>query len=217
VNGRPVKSRDAREHLMSLDPSLADFIVRQKEPEARPPEGDPFAALAKAIVSQQVAIGAAAAIHRRVLATVGGAMTAASVLATPSESLRTAGLSAAKAASLLDLATKSLDGSLALEGLSRLDDDEVISRLVTVRGIGRWTAQMFLLFELERADVWPTDDLAVRAGWSLIHGLPRAIDARALSVKGEPFRPHRSLVARYCWHAVRLRRAGELVDGTADC
>ena len=133
-------------------------------------------------------------------------MTAEAILATPYDSLRAAGLSNAKAISLLDLATKVADGSVPLEGIEALSDEEIVERLTTVRGIGRWTAEMFLLFELRRPDVWPVDDLGVRHGWSLIHGLPETIKAKALQGEGDRFRPYRSVVALYCWHAVHVER-----------
>jgi DNA-3-methyladenine glycosylase II len=133
-------------------------------------------------------------------------MTPGAVLATPVETLRAAGLSGNKVAALLDLAAKSTDGTVPLDELAELDDEEIISRLVQVRGIGRWTAEMFLLFELCRPDVWPVDDLGVRNGWSIIHGLPQMIRPKELAAAGEPLRPYRSTVARYCWQAVHIER-----------
>ncbi|MDQ3937192.1 MAG: DNA-3-methyladenine glycosylase 2 family protein, partial [Chloroflexota bacterium] len=118
--------------------------------------------------------------------------------------------SGSKTAALLDLAAKSADGTVPLDGIDALDDEEIITRLVKVRGIGRWTAEMFLLFELQRPDVWPVDDFGVRNGWSIIYGLPEMIKPRELAAEGERFRPHRSLVALYCWHAVHVSR-GEMV------
>jgi DNA-3-methyladenine glycosylase II len=123
--------------------------------------------------------------------------------------LRKAGLSGNKEASLRDLAAKVLDGTVVLDprGLGRLSDEEVIERLSTVRGIGRWTAEMFLLFQLRRLDVWPTGDLGVRRGYGLAWGIPMP-SPKELEVLGEPFRPYRSVVAWYCW------RANELTTGT---
>jgi DNA-3-methyladenine glycosylase II len=192
--------------IAAADPSLAAFMDRAGPYVPRPGEGDPLASLARAIVYQQLATSAAAAIHRRFVAAIGGAVTAEAILATEPDVLRAAGLSRAKTASLLDLATKTRDGALPLAGIERLGDDEIVARLTTVRGIGRWTAEMFLLFELRRPDVWPVDDLGVRHGWSLIHALPETITPRALQAEGERFRPHRSAVALYCWHAVHVER-----------
>jgi DNA-3-methyladenine glycosylase II len=200
--------------ISAADPVLGDFIRRAgplEEHHSR--EGDHFAALARSIVFQQLAGRAAAAIHGRVVEAIGGRMTAAGVLGATGETLRAAGLSANKATALIDLATKALDGTVPLEGVETLDDEEIIARLSTVRGIGRWTAEMFLLFELQRPDVWPVDDYGVRNGWSLIHDLPAMITPRALRDAGEPFRPHRSMVARYCWHAVHVARGQAVLPG----
>lgn len=188
------------------DPELADFIARAGALPDRPPEGDPFASLARAIVFQQLAGRAAAAIHRRVLETIGGQMTAEALLSVTPEALRSAGLSNSKTVALFDLATKATDGTLPLAELDTLSDDEIVERLVTVRGIGRWTAEMFLLFELRRPDVWPVDDFAVRSGYSLIHGLADGIKPRDLDAAGERYRPYRTTVALYCWQAVHLSR-----------
>jgi len=137
---------------------------------------------------------------------VDGELTPEAVLALPEEALRGAGLSGAKTASIRDLAAKVLDGTVILDGINRLSDEEIITRLVTVRGIGRWTAEMFLLFQLQRMDVWPVDDLAIRNGYALIHGLTVAPTARELVVLGDAYRPYRSVAAMYCYAAVHLSR-----------
>jgi DNA-3-methyladenine glycosylase II len=214
-NLRRLDTPAALKAVSAADPALGEFIVRAGPLEDRPGEGDAFASLARAIVFQQLAGQAAAAIHRRTVHAVGGQMTALAVLATPIDQLRAAGLSAAKVASLTDLATRSLDGTVPLSDLPGLDDDEIIRRLVQVRGIGRWTAEMFLLFELVRPDVWPVGDLGVRNGWSLIHRLPEMVRPKVLAAEGERFRPHRSLVARYCWQAVHIHREAVRGRGTA--
>ena len=192
--------------IAAADPQLAAFIDRAGPYEARPGQGDPFTSLARAIVFQQLAGRAAAAIYGRFAAIVGGAITPDAILATAPEALRAAGLSGNKTLALIDLATKVGDGTVPLEGIGAYDDEEIIARLSTVRGIGRWTAEMFLLFELERPDVWPVDDLGVRHGWSLVHELPEMIKPKALQAEGERFRPYRSTVALYCWHAVHVER-----------
>jgi DNA-3-methyladenine glycosylase II len=120
--------------------------------------------------------------------------------------MRGAGLSAAKTASIRDLAARAASGELGLASLPRLPDDEIVARLSAVRGIGRWTAEMFLLFELRRLDVWPTGDLAVREGWRLIHGLDVAPTPKGLELLGDLFRPVRSAAAWYCWQAVHVAR-----------
>ena len=126
----------------------------------------------------------------------------------PDQTLRAAGLSAAKLASLRDLSAKVRDGSVVLDRPSKLSDDEVVADLTTVRGIGRWTAEMYLMFELRRLDVWPVDDLGVRQGYGLAWRLETAPSAKQLAPLGERFRPFRSVVARYCWEAVALYRGG---------
>ncbi len=126
----------------------------------------------------------------------------------PDEALRAAGLSGNKLASLRDLSAKVLDGTVVLDGASRLSDDEIVDRLVTVRGIGRWTAEMYLMFELRRLDVWPVDDLGVRQGYGAAWQLDPAPTAKELQPLGDRFRPYRSVVARYCWEAVALLRHG---------
>lgn len=173
----------------------------------RNPDGH-FGALVRSIVYQQLAGRAAETIHGRVRATVGEVLSAESLAAAPDEALRAAGLSANKLASLRDLSAKTLDGSVDLARLSRLGDDEVVAALVTVRGIGRWTAEMYLMFELRRLDVWPDGDLGVRQGYGLAWGLDPAPTAKELAPLGDRFRPYRSVVARYCWEAVHLFRSG---------
>jgi DNA-3-methyladenine glycosylase II len=192
--------------VRAADPKLAAFIDRAGMYAPRPGQGDALASLARAIVFQQLATRAAAAIHGRFVAAIGGTVTAEAILSTPFEEIRAAGLSNAKAVALLDLAAKVADGTVPTHDLAALGDDEIVARLTTVRGVGRWTAEMFLLFELQRPDVWPVDDLGVRHGWRLIHGEHALLAPRALQAEGEPFRPYRSVVALLCWHAVHVER-----------
>ena len=139
-----------------------------------------------------------------------GEITPERLLSLPSATLRSVGLSGAKAASLQDLSTKVLDGTVVLDpkGLRAESDAEVVARLSTVRGIGRWTSEMFLMFQLRRLDVWPTGDLGVRRGFGLAWGIPTPT-AKELEPLGDPYRPYRSVVAWYCW------RAAELYGGAA--
>jgi 3-methyladenine DNA glycosylase/8-oxoguanine DNA glycosylase len=203
-----VSLRAATAEVAARDPVLADLVARVGPLRYRPRDPDgPFGSLVRAIVFQQLAGNAARAIHGRVLAAVGGRLTPEAVAATSDEALRTAGLSGNKLASLRDLSAKVLDGTVELGRASRLADDELAAELTTVRGIGRWTAEMFLLFELRRPDVWPVDDLGVRQGYGLAWELERPPTAKELDVLGERFRPYRSIVARYCWAAVALSRA----------
>jgi 3-methyladenine DNA glycosylase/8-oxoguanine DNA glycosylase len=189
-------------HIVRADPAFAEVVSAAGPFAPRPPGEDAFNALARAIVYQQLAGKAAAAIHGRFLALFGGPPSPAAVLAQPLEALRGCGLSGAKAAAIIDLATRSADGTVPLDDLAAMVDDDVVARLSAVRGIGRWTAEMFLLFELRRPDVWPVDDYGVRKGWALIHRLDELPKPRELMAFGEVLRPHRSAAAWYCWRAV---------------
>lgn len=202
---RKVGQREALRILSERDPLLAGLIARVGPPRLRPPIDSHFEMLVRSITYQQLAGAAAAAIHGRLVKALGDEVTPERVLATPAEELRSAGLSAAKMLCLQDLAAKVLDGTVVLDprGLARESDDEIVARLSTVRGIGRWTSEMFLLFQLRRPDVWPTGDLGVRKGFGLAWGIPTPTP-KQLEVLGEPFRPHRSLVAWYCWRATEL-------------
>ena len=124
------------------------------------------------------------------------------MLAARPETLRAAGLSANKLAAVIDLAAKFTDGTVPTHDLDGLADDEIVERLVAVRGVGRWTAEMFLIFQLRRPNVWPVDDLGVRNGWARIHDLATAPTPKELAPLGDPLRPHRSMAAWYCWRAM---------------
>jgi 3-methyladenine DNA glycosylase/8-oxoguanine DNA glycosylase len=196
--------------VAARDRALARVIDQVGPISYRPrhPDG-PFATLVRAIVFQQLAGRAAQTILGRVIDTIGGVVTPQALAAASDEQLRAAGLSANKVAALRDLATKVLDGTVELNPSTRDSDDSIVERLVKVRGIGRWTAEMFLLFELRRMDVWPVDDLGVRQGYGFIFGIDPPPTARQLQPLGEPFRPYRSVVARYCWEEVARRRAAD--------
>src|SRR5215469_8501869 len=197
--------------LADQDQVMRRLIAEAGPPDVRPPSETHFEALVRAIVYQQLAGAAASAIHGRLIAAMDGDVTPQNLMAQPNEKLRGAGLSARKTASLQDLAAKVLDGTVVLDpaGLRAESDDEVIETLSSVLGIGRWTAQMFLMFQLQRLDVWPTGDLGVRKGFGLAWGIPMPT-AKQLEPLGEPYRPYRSVVAWYCW------RAAELYGGAAD-
>lgn len=191
------------------DPVLANLIALVGPIKHRPRSSDGhFGALARSIVFQQLAGRAAAAIHGRVVAEAGGELTPEALAALSDESLRAAGLSRNKLAALRDLSEKVLDGTVVLDASTGQSDDEIVARLVTVRGIGRWTAEMYLMFELRRLDVWPVGDLGVRQGYGLAWGLDPPPTAEELGPLGGRFRPYRSIVARYCWEAVALSRGG---------
>jgi DNA-3-methyladenine glycosylase II len=169
-----------------------------------------FAELAQAITYQQLAGRAAETIHRRFVTAIGGRVTAQAVVATPFETLRAAGLSGAKATSIVDLAQKSLTGQVKLASIARYDDQAVIDQLTVVKGIGQWTAEMFLMFRLRRLNVWPTGDYGVRKGWTLLHHGPDVdlVTPKQLALAGERFDGYRSIVAWYCWRAAETYTPG---------
>lgn len=199
---RASAARVARD-LARRDRVLAGLVERYGPPRlgARVPVEQRFAVLARAILYQQLAGGAARAIHGRFVAALGGEVSPERVLAAGPEALAAAGLSRAKAAAVRDLAEKVITGEVALAGLGRQPDDEVVAHLVRVRGIGRWTAEMFLLSSLRRPDVWPVDDFGVRAGYARAWSLGALPSPAELAPLGERFRPFRSTVAWYCWRA----------------
>jgi DNA-3-methyladenine glycosylase II len=180
---------------------MARVITAVGPPQIRPPLESAFASLARSIVFQQLAGRAAEAIHGRFLVALGGAATPEAVLGLPEAAFRTAGFSGAKTASVRDLAAKVVDGTVPLDGMEALSDDEIVERLSRVRGIGRWTAEMFLIFHLRRLDVWPVDDLGVRKGYAVAHRLAEMPKPRELLVLGEAYRPYRTVAAWYCWRA----------------
>jgi DNA-3-methyladenine glycosylase II len=203
----------ATAELADRDPVIAKLVgiagvakLKRRGKERR----DHFGALARSIAYQQLAGKAAAAIHGRFEALFDGHPTPEAVLAIPEDQLRGAGLSAAKTASILDLATRVESGDVPLDGIERLGDEEIIERLSSVRGIGRWTAEMFLIFQLGRLDVWPVDDLGVRAGYAAAYRLKEMPKPKELAALGDPFRPYRSIAAWYMWQAIHFARAGEL-------
>jgi len=195
----------AAEILAARDPVVARLLADAGPPRLRRPAESGFGALVRAIVYQQLAGAAASAIHGRLIAALDGDVSPEALLALSDEALRAAGLSANKVLSLRDLASKTLDGTVVLSGrgLSRQSDEEIAARLSTVRGIGPWTADMFLMFQLRRLDVWPTGDLGIRRGYGLAWNVPMP-SARELQPLGDPYRPYRSVVAWYCWRAVEL-------------
>ena len=217
MSGQPAASPEAGDFqaaaaiLAERDPVLRRLIAETGLIDLPPSNESHLASLVRAIVYQQLAGAAAAAIHGRLLAALGGEVTAEGLLALSPEEMRAVGLSANKTASLRDLASKVLDGTVVLNPAQLWDEssDEVVARLSTVRGIGKWTAEMFLIFQLRRLDVWPTGDLGIRKGYGLAWGIPTPT-AKQLDPMGDPYRPYRTVLAWYCW------RAAELYAGAAD-
>ena len=198
--------RRAARFLARRDRVMASLRKRTETFRLARPSAGHFAALAESILHQQLAGPAARAIHGRFIALFDGDLSPKAVLAVPPRKLRAAGLSRSKVASIRDLAAKVVDGTVPLQRIGRLADDEVVARLTVVRGIGRWTAEMFLIFQLRRLDVWPVGDYAVRKGYALAYGLRTLPTPKQLESAGERFRPYRTVAAWYCWQAVREQR-----------
>lgn len=173
------------------------------EEDRRASRPDPYEALARAIVGQQLSTKAAASIWERLLAGFGGSVPRPSeVLAAEPEDLRAAGLSWAKVSYLRDLAERIADGELDLTRLSEQSDDEVVEELTTIKGVGRWTAEMFLIFHLGRPDVLPAGDLGIRRAAQLTYDLKELPDSEGLHRIAEPWRPHRTLACLYLWRSL---------------
>jgi DNA-3-methyladenine glycosylase II len=188
------------------DRIMAKLIARTEPFRLPRRDSRHFEALAESILYQQLAGAAAGAIHRRFVALFDGDLAPDSVLALHPRRLRGVGLSRSKVAAIRDLAAKIVDGSVRLHRIGRLSDEDIITALSAVRGIGRWTAEMFLIFQLRRLDVWPVGDYGVRKGYALAYGLPQLPTPKELEAFGERFRPYRTVAAWYCWRAVTEQR-----------
>lgn len=197
----PTDWATAASEAADAHPLAAELHIRHGAPSGyrrtRPEQR--FAVLARSIAYQQLNGRAASTIWARVEAVVDEPITPSAVAAAPYDDLRSAGLSNAKALALADLAARALDGSLDLASTSRMSDEDVVAHLTQVRGIGPWSAQMFLISSLGRTDVWPTGDLGVRVGWARATGSPAVPTSAELEEAGQPFRPHRSVLAWWCW------------------
>lgn len=200
--------RQAAAWLAERDPVIASLMAEFGPPAFPKPTEAHFAVLVHSITQQQLAGPAARAIHGRLVAALGGEVTPERLLSVPEKVLRACGLSARKAESLRELAEKIVDGTLRLDGraLSHQSDEEIVARLSSVRGIGKWSAEVFLMFQLRRLDIWPTGDLGVRKGYALAWG-GDVLTPKQLEQAGEAFRPYRSIAAWYCWTALRRGRA----------
>ncbi len=202
-------SAAAHRHLRESDPRMADLIARARRFEVSSGgKIKPFEALAESIAYQQLSGKAAATIWGRVRAIYGADkdLDPNEVVATPDERLRAAGLSGSKVKALKDLAAKAIEGVVPKNGraLLRMSDEEIIERLTQVRGIGRWTVEMLLLFDLGRTDVWPVHDYGVQKGFARIFGKRKIPTPKQLQKLGEKWRPYRSLAAWYFWRALDL-------------
>jgi DNA-3-methyladenine glycosylase II len=166
-------------------------------------ERDRFAMLVRSIVSQQISTIAARAIRKRLMELVGpDGLTAENLAGFSTDELRSVGLSAQKASYMVDLTTKVNDGAVSLRQIGRLSDERVVETLTQVKGIGRWTAQMFLIFSLGRPDVFPHDDLGVRTAIRDRYGLDDLPDKTTSHSIAAPWRPYASVASWYCWRSL---------------
>jgi DNA-3-methyladenine glycosylase II len=192
---------NAQLHLARTDAVLKQLIQAVGSCTLRY-EPNRFASLARSIISQQISTKAALAIRTRLEQTLDGeGLNAAGILKLSDEALRGAGLSASKMKSLRDLAEHVHQERVQLETIHSLEDEAVIEALIPIRGIGRWTAQMFLIFSLGRLDVLPVDDLGLRAGVRDLYGLKALPDKQRLTTLAEPWRPYRSIATWYLWRS----------------
>jgi DNA-3-methyladenine glycosylase II len=191
----------ARRHLSRRDPSLKQ-LIKTVGPCTLQPTGVSFVILVRAIVSQLISSKAAITIYTRLEAKMAdGKVTPAALLATDVETLRGVGLSGNKARALHDLAARVHGGDLPLDRLADLTDEEVTGHLLPVHGIGRWTTEMFLIFALGRPDVWPVDDLGLRAGVRDCFQMDELPDRKTLQTLAEPWRPYRTVATWYFWRS----------------
>jgi 3-methyladenine DNA glycosylase/8-oxoguanine DNA glycosylase len=198
----------ALQHLRAVDPALGALIDRAGDFRLRPiPTQSLFTALLRSIVYQQLSGKAAATILGRVnkLFAPRRGPTPRELLEISPERLRTAGLSTNKTLAVRDLAAKTLDGTVpSLARIRRMNDEEIIERLTQVRGIGRWTVEMLLMFRLGRPDVLPLTDLGVRKGYGLTFHRGRMVTATSMTRRAERWRPYRSVASWYLWRALEL-------------
>jgi len=201
-----VNHEDGHQHIAATDPRIAALIARSPRYNIKPaPLIRPFDALAESIAYQQLSGKAAATIFGRVRALYPRRkyLDPKKILATPDESFRAAGLSRSKIAAVKDLAAKTIDGTVpSARAIARMSDEEIILRLTQVRGIGRWTVEMLLLFDLGRPDVWPVDDYGVRKGFAKTFGKRKLPTPKQLMKLGDKWRPYRSIAAWYFWRAL---------------
>lgn len=173
------------------------------------PVEDRFGSLVRSITFQLLTTKAAGTIHGRVHELCGSTVSPETIISAGVDQLRGAGLSRTKAQAMVDLATRVREQQVRLAHHGRMSDVEILKEVTTVRGIGPWTGQMYLMNTLARPDVWPVGDFGVRSGWSLLHGNAEIITEQDLKLAGERFEGLRSAVAWYCWEAVHFQRAAK--------
>jgi len=205
---QPIAYDDAVKFLQQADPVLGQAIERigSCRLNQAAQQGDLFSVLSRAIIHQQISTKAAAAIYNRFLLLYAHQPfpTAQDILNTPDEILRQAGLSRPKVTYLKDLAQKVIDGLPTLVELDTMDDEAIVQTLTQVKGIGRWTVQMLLIFRLQRQDVLPVDDLGIRAGIRKIYGLQELPNRQTTASLGQKWQPYRSIASWYLWRSLEI-------------
>jgi len=186
--------------LAAADPVMHGLIAQYPQSRLGKP-GDPFQTLARAIVGQQISVKAADSVWQRLVSLV-GAVTATNIATADAASLSTTGLSARKVSYLQDLAGHFLDGRVEPSGWRKRTDDAVIQELIKVRGIGRWTAEMFLIFHLHRPDIWPLDDIGLQKAVALHYCAGERPSTSQLHKYGEAFAPWRTVATWYLWRSL---------------
>ena len=203
------KMRRIVAEVSQIDPKFAPLI--QRRPLCTLGRSEPsethFESLVSSVISQQLATNAAATIHERLVKLCKGAVTPRKVTKLSDEQMREIGVSGAKARTIKGIASAALDKSIPINEIDLIhDDQEIFDALTSIWGVGRWTVEMFMMFQLGRLNVWPTGDLAVRRGWDMIHKTKQETTAKALDIKGEKLHPYRSVFAWYCYQAVHESR-----------
>ena len=195
----------AIKHVAATSPHLGHYVQvsdRCNLTPSAPSVGAYFDSLVRSVVAQQISSAAAASVYARLRKVLGGRVTPRVVLARTPRQLQSAGLSKSKVRTIRELAKAQVSGEVDLRALGEAPDDVVVAELSQIWGIGRWTAEMFMMFSLGRLDVWPVGDFAVRRGWQLAHGLTDMPTEKELEPLGAPFRPYRSVAAWYCWRVL---------------
>lgn len=202
MTSRKLKIDQATAHLQAEDPVLRK-LIRRVGPFTLKLRRDRFATLACSIISQQISGKAARTITARLLERLEpDKLTPAALARLDIDQLRAVGVSRQKATYLRDLADKALDGTVRFDRFGRMSDEEVIQELILVKGVGRWTAQMLLIFSLGRLDVMPHDDLGIRTAIRNLYGLPELPSKEQCLAVAQPWRPYASVASWYCWRSL---------------
>lgn len=200
--------RDIAREIVRRDPAFEHVVALAGLPPGRRPSpvAERFPSLIRSISYQLLATAAANTIHARVVEACGGEVSVDAVLLAGPDRLRGAGLSRTKAAAMMDLAAHVADRRVDVSRHGRMSDDQVVTEVTSVHGIGPWTTHMYLMHTLGRRDIWPVGDYGVRLGWSLLHGLDETVSPQELQRGGDVLEGLRSDVAWYCWQAVHFDR-----------